>query len=379
MRKNKYIKMFLNEDYFELPDGFIKSKLTALKFNYIKNKINLMHPFLFVCNKTTLFDKKLLSQTFKGHFVFLKDSVIQKLYDGTLDETERKNILSAFARLKEALISVVVFPEKNITIYGKTGHIDESVTQFLHETKYNMKFISLVGTYFASPIWAKEFRRCETRFHNQFTFKYIDRDGLSKAEICEAFNNYMPSSATVYSNKYNPYIYSNAKAAGLESIFYACANCKSLFSIYSEFNCIKCKNCGTAVECSSNGNFMLSSNITDFDSYADFQYDILSKQFFDEKKLMVKYDGIKVLRKNENEESESINLANLEIYCNHFKLKFASSKDETYKLKDIKELNYYTGNTLEIKLNNKKTFMIKGDNNENFLIIADLKKFYDEI
>ena len=147
MRKNKYIKMFLNEDYFEYPDGMLKSKITALKFGYVKNKINIMHPFLFVCNKTTLFDKTLISNTLKGHFVFLKDSVIQKLYDGTLSSEERKDILNSFARLKEALISVVVFPEKNITIYGKTGYVAESVTQFLHETKYNMKFLSLVGTY----------------------------------------------------------------------------------------------------------------------------------------------------------------------------------------------------------------------------------------
>ena len=378
MRKNKYIKMFINEDYFEYPDGFLKSKITALKFNYIKNKINIIHPFLFVCNKTTLFDKTLIGNTLKGHFVFLKDSVIQKIYNGTLSAEERKQILSSFARLKEALISVVVFPEKNITIYGKTDKVAESVTSFLHETKYNIKFLSLVGTYFAAPIWSKQFRRCETRFHNQFTFKYADRDGLSNEEICEAFNNYMPSSATIYSQKYNPYIYSNAKADGLESIFYTCPNCKELFTIYSEFNCVKCKSCGTAVECSTNGNFLLSSNITDFDSYADFQYNVLKNQFFDDKKLLVKYSNIQVLKSNENDNKNTINLASLEIYCNHFKLNFLEGT-ETYKIKDIKETNYYNGNSFEIIFNNKKSFMIKGENKENFLIIADLKKVYDEI
>ena len=325
MRKNKYVKLFINEDYFEYPDGILKSKLTAKKFGYIKNKINIMHPFLFVCNKTTLFDKALISNTLKGHFVFLKDSVIQKLYDGTLDNEERNIILNSFATLKEALISVVVFPEKNITVYGKTGHVNEIVTSFLHETKFNIKFLSLVGTYFASPIWSKQFRHCETRFHNQFTFKYKNRDGLTNKEICEAFNNYMPSSATVYSYKYNPYIYSNAKADGLESIFYACPNCKKFFTIYSEFNCIKCNNCGTAIECSTNGTLSLSSNVTDFDSYADLQYDILKNQFFDDKKIMVSYPNIQVLRTLENDNKQVVEIVTLDIYCNHFKFNSRNS------------------------------------------------------
>lgn len=378
MRKNKYIKLFLNEKYFEMPDNIIKSKLVAHKFNFIKNKINLLHPLLFVCNKTTIYDKALISQTIKGTFVFLKDSVIQDLYNGTLSAKERTEILNTFKRLKEAYISVVVFPEKNITIYGKTSNVPEIVTTFLHETEYNIKFLSLVGTYFSMPIWSKRFRYCETRFHNQFTFKYDDRNGLAKTEINEAFNNYMPSSATVYSHKYNPYIHSNAKADGLERIFYACPNCKSLFSIYSEFNCIKCKNCGTAVECSTNGNLLLSSNITDFDSYADFQFNVLSNEFFDSKKLMVKYDSIKVLMLDNIEKGENIDIATLEIYCNHFKLKYFD-KTETYKIQDIKETIYHTGNTLEIILNNGKNLMIKGDSNENFLIIADLKRIYEEV
>lgn len=378
MRKNKYIKLFLNEEYFEMPDNIIKSKLVAHKFNFIKNKINLLHPLLFVCNKTTIYDKALISQAIKGNFVFLKDSVIQKLYNGTLKTKERTEILNAFKKLKEAFISVVVFPEKNITVYGKTSIIPETVTTFLHETEYNIKFLSLVGTYFAMPIWAKHFRYCETRFHNQFTFKYDDRNGLAKTEINEAFNNYMPSSATVYSHRYNPYIHSNAKADGLERIFYACPNCKSLFSIYSEFNCIKCKNCGTAVECSTNGNLLLSSNITDFDSYADFQFNVLSNEFFDSKKLMIAYDNIKVLNLEENSKNNTINIATLEIYCNHFKLKYFD-KTETYKIQDIKETIYHTGNTLEIILYSGKNFMIKGNNNENFLIIADLKRIYEEV
>ena len=133
-----------------------------------------------------------------------------------------------------------------------------------------------------------------------------------------------------------------------------------------------------AVECSTNGNFLLSSNITDFDSFAEFQYDVLKNQFFDDKKLMIKYPNIHVLKKLESENKETITVASLEVYCNHFKLNFLDGT-ETFKIKDVKETIYHSGNILEIKLNNKKSFMIRGDNKENFLIITDLKRVYDEI
>ena len=126
--------MFWNEKFFEMPDGLIKSKMTAIKFGFVKNKINLVQPFLFVCNKTTPCDKTLVSNIFKGNFVFLKDEVIQSIYDGTFSKEDYAELIAAFNLLRDGLISVVIFPEKRLTIFGKTGYIPYEISNLIFDS-----------------------------------------------------------------------------------------------------------------------------------------------------------------------------------------------------------------------------------------------------
>ncbi len=373
MRKSKYIKMFWNEKFFEMPDGAIKSKMTALKFGFIKNKINLVQPFLFVCNKTTPCDKTLVSNIFKGNFVFLKDEVIQDIYDGKFSKEDYAELIDSFNLLRDGLISVVIFPEKRLTIFGKTGHIPHEISNLIFDSNFNVKFISLVGTYFAMPIWAKDFRHCETRFHQQFSFKHSTLEGLNPDQLNEAVNAYMPSSATTYSNKYNPYIRSNTKAQNLETLIYCCPNCKSFFSVYSEFNCLKCKECGTAVEMSSNGTILLSKNITDLDSFSDFQFDALNDIFFDDKKPMIEYSNVRTILNSDSDDIIFMGKTSISIFCNRLVIKYPA-KDEIYKLLNVTSIEFDKNNTVYIYLKNKYKLTLCGTNKENFYIMFDLHR-----
>lgn len=377
MRNAKFIKMFWNERFFEMPNNLILSKLVSLKFNYNKNKINVVHPYIFLCNKTTEFDKYLITNTLSGIFVFLKDSVIQSIYDGTLEEDDKRELIESFKELKDAYISVVIFPEKSVTTFGETGNIPLAVSNFLRETTYDLKFISLVGTYFAKPVWSPSFRRCNTRFHHQFTVRYDDTTNITKQEFNDVINNYMPSSATVYSSKYNPYIRSNAKAQNLETLFYCCPNCRKFFTIYSEFDCIKCKNCGTAVECSTNGTILLSKNITDLVSYAEFQYNELKKMFFDDKKPLVEYNNVIVNLMIIDDAASYSGPASISIYCNKFIVKYPA-RDIDYNLHNIVYVEYCRNNTLKVKFKDNSKIYISGKNKENFYIIHDLHKFISQ-
>ena len=374
MRNSKFIKSFWNETFFEMPNNIISSVLASFKFNYSKNKINIVHPYIFLCNKTTEYDKKLISNTINGMFVFLKDSVIQKIYENTLKDSEKEELIESFKALKEAYISVVIFPEKNVTTFGETGNIPMTISNFLRETTYDFKFISLVGTYFAKPVWSPIFRRCNTKFHQQFNVKFEDTTTLSNQEFNDVINNYMPSSATVYSSKYNPYIKSNAKAQNLETLFYCCSNCKNFFTVYSEFDCIKCNDCGSAVECTANGTFYLSKSVTDLASYAEFQYNELSKMFFDENKPLVEYKNINANLMLVDQISSYNGLASISIYCNRFIVKYPA-RDVSYSLHDIDYVEYNKNNTLKVKFKDDSKIYLSGKNKENFYIIHDLHKF----
>lgn len=377
MSKKSYIKTFWNDKYFEMPDGFFKRKFNAIKFQFIKNKINLVQPFMFICNKTCIADKSLISNSFNGHFVFLKDSVIQQIYERTLSDEDRNELIENFKVLKDAYISVVVFPEKNITVFGRPSNLPEEITNFLVDSTYNFKFISLVGTYFAQPIWAEKFRPCDTRFHQQFSLNQYEIEGLSKYDINAVFNNYMPSSATTYSQRYDPFIRSNKKAENLETVIYCCPNCKKLFTVYSEFNQLKCSDCGTAVEFSSNGNIMLSSNVTDLDSFADLQYDVLKKQFFNDKKPMLKHSAVKIMKQFGSNVSFA-GIASVDIYCNKIKINFPSYTEDI-KLKTVKFVEFKPNNIVVLTTNNGDKIMLSGSHKQNFYIIHDLLKFMNEI
>ncbi len=378
MNRTKYLKTFIDFRFFELPENSFKSKLTAIKFHYIKNKINLVHPFLFLCNKTTSYDRYLISSTLKGNFVFLKDQVVQNLHNGKYKDDELKEIYKAFKILKEAFISVVMFPEKNTTVFGNAHELEKPLTNFIFNTGLDIKFLSLVGTYFAMPIWAKEFRKCETRFHQQYSIKHDVLFGISETELNDAINNRMPSSATTYSHTYNPYIRSNKKAQNLETILYCCPNCNNFFSLYSEFNCLKCKNCGTAVELSSNGNILLSSKVTDIDSFAEYQYKVLSNLYFDDKHPMIEYPAIKVMKNITELTNVYMGIAGIKIYCNKVVVTFPTGA-ETFKLKDFVECKYSRNNTFTFFMKNGNIITLCGDKKENFYIIADLLKFMQQL
>lgn len=377
MRNSKFIKSFWNEDFFEMPNNIISSSLISFKFNYSKNKINIVHPYIFLCNKTTEYDKKLISNTLKGMFVFLKDSVIQSIYENTIKDSEKEELIESLKILKDAYISVVVFPEKNVSTFGETGNIPLVISNFLRETTYDLKFISLVGTYFAKPVWSPNFRKCNTRFNQQFTVKFEDTTKLSNQEFNDVVNNYMPSSATIYSSKYNPHIKSNTKAQNLETLFYCCSNCKKFFTVFSEFDCIKCNDCGSAVECTTNGTFYLSKNVTDLVSYAEFQYDELSKMFFEENKLLIEYDNINVNLMLVSDTSSYNGLAAVSIYCNRFVVKYPA-RDVAYSLHDVDYVEYNRNNTLKVQFKDRSKIYLSGNNKENLYIIHDLHKFIEQ-
>lgn len=378
MRKKTYLKLFINYKYFDFPKGFFKSKFTAFKFRYLNNKINLVDPYIFVCNKTTEFDRFLITNTLNGHFVFLKDSIVQQLHEGTLSDEDRTELLKSFKELKDALISVVIFPEKNVTIFGKPEILPYDITDFLYETQFDIKFLSLVGTFFAMPIWANEFRPCETRYHHQFTINYKDVKKLDSERYNDLINNYMPSSASVYSHRYNPYIRSNNKAKNLETVLYCCPNCKKFFSLFSEFNCIKCFECGTALEFSANGTILLSRNVTDLDSFAEFQFNELNKLKFNPKKPLIEYHPIKVLNEFTSTQSAYMGLAKISIYCNKIIIGLPA-ESLVYHLKDIVRVEFRSGNIVSLSIKTGDKILLGGTNKENFYIIYDLYKIMNGI
>ena len=372
MKNKRFIKKHISSKFFEFPKNSFSSWLYTKKFNYVTDKISNFHSNLYLANKTSKLDKFFISRTFKFDFVFLNDEYTNQIVNKTISKKDMEELLREINILKSITVSIVIFPEEHITIFGESQHIPPSMTDFISQTKMNVRFFNLVGTYFAFPVWAPEMRPCSTRNSIQFSVSANQLEGSSE-DTNTTLNRYMPSSASVYAKRYNPYINHNKRAENLETILYCCPSCKKLFSLYSEFNCVKCKECGKVVEVLENAEINLAKNIENLDDFKKYQFDVLSHQDFSIKPL-VEYKNVLVCKPDiKNIKFIPIGDTDIVIYADKFTIELADNKKKTYQISKIEKINLEYNNVVRIKFKNDE-LILRGDHKENFYILFDLIK-----
>lgn len=368
MNKKINLKKLIDLNYFELPKSWAKSHYFA-----VRHSMNLMQyscelPEIFVCNKSCDYDKYFVSGSMSCNHVFLKDEIIKKFHNGSIDNNEIKSLKEKINELFKNDISLIIFPEKHRTIFGDYEIIPLCITNFIKSLEKKVRFISLINTYFIKPIWSAQQNKCEIKIEQRFNLSSASSRNMSETEYNEKFNGFMPSSASTYILKYPLFLKSKKPAENLESIIYACPNCKNLFSLYSEFSCVKCAECGTAFELSNSGELSLTRHFDSFDSAKEFQKHILFNYNF-ENKLIVSYKDI-ILFNDEKLNKKTSMLSELKIYADHLKF---SSENQNKKIdyNEIFDLELLPDNILIIDTKIDK-IIIQGTKRENFYIIFDL-------
>lgn len=368
----KYIEKFINEKYFDYPKSAIKSFWISKKFNYFHSPIELLNPMLIICNKTTEFDEFLLRSTISTDYVVLKEYYVRQLYANTLSDTDKKEILRNIKKLESALISVVVFPEIQMTIFGKSQTIPTRVTEFLFETKLNLKFINFVNSYFAKPIWASKFRKIQTVFNSKFNISNNFLSTLSSQERNAKINGCMPSSASIYGQKNKISIRSNKLASGLESVVFACPNCREFFTLSPELNHLKCHSCLIPFECTHSGDIYSNGKTITFDNIEDFLSDVIKEKKFD-KNFVARYENATLNIFIHGFEAYHIKGLSLEIFTN--KIKFTGIDfEKVINLKDFTSFELLPSNTLKFNLKSTEEFSITANGHDNLYILYLLIK-----
>lgn len=367
----KFISKIIDEEYFEMPPNRLKCKVVSFLRAFVPNNIELVNPHIVICNKTGMFDKILVTNLITSNFVFLKDSVIEKIYNDDFPSNKKKELLKNLNYLKNAFISVVIFPEFNYSIFGKSEELPQKITDFLCETNFDLKFLTLVGSYFNYPIWASKPRLSSINISQQFSINSKSLARLSLEEKNLAINNYMPSSATIYSSRFPIMIKSNNIAENIESIVYACPKCGTLFSVYSEYNYLKCRECGSAIEFAHNGQISLSSTIHTFDDFDEFLLNNLKNRSFSIKPLIT-YNSVFLMTRLLNGKIRELGQITFSIFANKIEIK-TSNKTTTIKFSEIKNIKLIEENTIII-FTKKEEFVVRGINKENFYILFHLQK-----
>ncbi len=369
MDKKINLKKQLNVEFFELPKSKAKSYFLANKFSMSVMKISTEEPEIFISNKTSDYDKYFLSNSIETSHVFLKDEIIRKLYNDEFSIAKLTELNEKINELFNLGVSLVIFPEKHRTIFGDYEAIPEKITNFIKCFGKRIRFFSLINTYFIKPVWLAEENKCETKIEQRFGISSLNTKNLTDTEFNEKFNGFMPSSASTYIKKYPLFLRGRKPAENLESIIYACPNCKKLFSLYSEISCVKCEDCGTAFELSETGELSLTHLFDSFDSAKEFQKFILMKYNF-ENKLIVGYKNI-IIYNDDSLNKKTEKQADLLIFADHITLK-QDGKYTEIEYKDIFDIELKTNNVLIIYLAGGKKQIIQGRNKENFYVIFDL-------
>ena len=362
-----------NLEYFALPKSNFINNLVLSKYDFLPIELNSKTPCIYLTQKTDSIDKNLIRKCIISNFVFIKDDIISKISNGELKEKEQKKLLNEINLLAKNNYSISIIYGTSPTIFGKNELLSESFIEFLKNTNLDIKFLTFPGEYFSSPIWADKPRRSKIVTSQQVTIKQRFLEGLKQDEIISYFQNSIPASASTYLSKYPITIHSNNLASGIERIMYCCPHCKKLFSIYSEFSCVKCRECGMVVEFSPDGTILFSNELSSFDDIEDFQFNNLIKNDLTINQLVEYKNVIQVFYEN-CKKPIKINVI-LQLYAEKMIIiNNLTKKQTTVEFEDIEFIEYLKNNTIKFKTKNAKQFCFIGNSNENFFIIKDLVK-----
>ena len=369
MDKKVNQKKLVDRNLFEFPQSKMKVLNFALKYKTSVTKIFPEPSEIIICNKSSNFDKLLVSNAVVGKHVFLKDEVIQQIYSGKLSAKNLTEISKKIKLLLENQISVVIFPEKHLSVFGESSIVTEPVTNFIKNLNHKISFLTLIGSFFIQPVWSKFQNKCLTKIDIRNSISPELTARLDSAEFNEKFNNYLPSSASNYTFRYPLFLQGKAFAQNLEQVIYTCPFCKQFFTIYSEFSCVKCKNCGSAFEFSYQGEIGLTKEFINLDGAKIFQKNLLLNQIDNLSNCIISYDNISLfdgfpLKKN-------FLSVSMKIFKNHLQIK-SDGLDEKIQFKNISDIELKHDNVLVISLSNEKKYIFQGKNRENFYIIFDL-------
>ncbi len=366
-------KSTINLEYFKLPYSKLKTYFLLTKYDFSPIELSSDKPCIYVTPKTAPIDELLISKCIKDKFVFLREEIVTKLSLGQLSKKEQEKLLNEIKTLTNENFSLSILYGMSPTIFGKNENLSTELIMLLKNTKLDIKFLTFPGEYFAYPIWADEPRKTKIFACQQITIKPRFLEGLSQKELIDSFKNSTPSSASTYQSKYHVSINSNKLASGIERVVYACPHCKKLLSVYSEFSCLKCRECGSVAEFSPDGKILFSNNLNNFDELEDYQFKCLSKNDLTINEL-VSYKNVTQIISEKCKKQIKLNVI-LQLFAEKLIIvNSLTNKKTTLNYEDIELFELFNDNKLKIKTKNAKEFCFIGNSNENFLIIKDLIK-----
>ena len=235
---------------------FLDAKITVNKTDEVDFKRK--EPYLMLANHTFLFDVVHVPMFFRippfivaSRTLFTKQPTKFLLNDiahcipkskGTSDTRTARGLIGA---VKKGY-PVLIFPEGNTTFHGDTKHIEHSTFKLAKKLKVDIITCNVKGGYLSKPRWAtgkRKNRRVELNY--EIAIHKEDLPNLSVEQISKIINEKLYNDDYEYQKEKMIKRPGKKLAEGIENILYICPHCKSVNTLESKGNMIKCDNCNT--------------------------------------------------------------------------------------------------------------------------------------
>jgi 1-acyl-sn-glycerol-3-phosphate acyltransferase len=173
-----------------------------------------------------------------------------------------KNIVKIKA--KRGVIGV--YPEGQNTWDGATLPLIPATAKMLKSLKVPVVVAKVQGAFLSMPRWARRLRRGRVRITYFLGFSVDDLKRLSTEEISEKLVEHLAHNEFAFQRKENWKFRSKHRAEYLEIVLFNCPECRSMSTLVSKGNTLRCTHCNYAVRMAPDGFFRRSEGHLHFDT-----------------------------------------------------------------------------------------------------------------
>lgn len=224
-----------------------------IKFNYSYDSLkNVKGPYLLVCNHNTDFDPVFLGLSSRK-FVYMVatenvtrmgffSKVVAYLYNPIIHYKGKMGIHTVKDMLARAKggYNIGIFPEGNRSFNGVTSDFLPTIGKVAKKAGINLVTYRLSGGYLTQPRWSTSFRRGAVRGILVNVYSPEQLEAMTEDEVNEAIRNDIHDDA--YEGERIAYK-GRKTAERLETALFMCPECKSIGTLRSNGNRLRCSSC----------------------------------------------------------------------------------------------------------------------------------------
>ncbi len=209
--------------------------------------------------------------------------------------SEVKPIKEMMAAIKSGR-SLLIFPEGQITLDGRSNIYEKSIVKMLKKMKINVVSVSFENFFSNHPSWAKYRRNIKTKMSADYLIKEDEFDTITDEEILKRLDSILVYDVSQELAKNPQKIKCINPMEGITNALYKCPACNKEFALICDGKTLVCNSCQNTVTMDEYG-FLVAATEKDktFKTVAlwnDFQRETLKEEYLNNNDYSIETEAI---------------------------------------------------------------------------------------